>query len=258
VLQNYGILIDVAMVSRGAGRIKSRFERRRYRQRLPRPAAALNESIESIGDESIEDEPIESIEEVLKRFYAEVARMHRVLDDLGAPGGHTPPGTPEVEEDSIRTLSDGYESSEAWEPAGGWDRDAAEAGPSGTVREALNELRQQEHHASHAARGDTRSRAVKRRADFAPVAGEHPKSTRHVRGYTSENRRSARLAGKRKADLAPLPEEHPKDRRFVRGRADDHRRSERLAGKRKADLAALTEDHGTQDRRQMRRSGHEN
>jgi hypothetical protein len=261
VLRNYGILIDVAMVNGGAERIKPRFERRRFRQVLPHQQVKR----------SAESEDLQAaIRAFLARFDAfkedEVGfdgRIRAQLDAIAAELDTSSYASAQThfeetvdDADSIRTLPDGYESSEAWEPAGGWD--AADAGPSGAIREALNELRQQEHHASHATRGDTRSRAVKRRSDFAPLAGELPKNARYVRGRSGEQRRSERLAGKRKAGFAPSPEEHPKDGRFHRGRADEHRRSERLAGKRKADLAALTEDHGTQDRRQMRRSGHEN
>jgi hypothetical protein len=49
VLRNYGILIDVAMVKGGAGRIKPRFERRRYRQRLPWSAASYKASRLSVS-----------------------------------------------------------------------------------------------------------------------------------------------------------------------------------------------------------------
>jgi hypothetical protein len=255
------------MAGNGAGRIKPRFKRRRYRQVLPRQQVARSADRQQVAGSADPEELQEAIRAFLGRYDAFMeqdagfddrirAQLDAVAAELERLDEVRGPGTPdEPDADSIRTLSDGYESSEAWEPVGGWD--AADAGPSSVVQ-AMNELRQQEHHARHAARGDTRSRAVKRRSDFAPLSEEHPKSAKYVRGRAGEHRRSERLAGKRKADLAPLPEEHPKDRRFVRGRADEHRRSERLAGKRKADLAALTEDHGTQDRRQMRRSRHEN
>lgn len=277
------------------GRIKPRFERRRYRKRLPWPAASnsahdgyvsIDDHLDAMwrvwNDPTSEDKHLDTLrrmyddyeatdQQIWKRYYEEMDQI------LSGSGNETYSWKGMDDVDSIRTLSEGYESSEAWEPAGGWNAGEAGAsndpgaGPSNNAdvdlqsgpsrsrdrgwynmfdRTMRGEAERQQMRSVQMDSRNASSFARQMRMAGLRTAMHHMRRHEHRSGHASRGDTRSRPT-KRRADFAGLPGEHPKHGRHQMGSNPNYVPTRREL-KRKAHFAALEEEHGTIDRRQVR------